>query len=224
MEMIFCPNCNKLTGYKRVIGFGTFFAVLLTAGLWLLTLPFYPKRCITCGLTKSDSVPWYQTWRVMALAVPLIVVVSALIDNALQPKQPVTIINAYEHSIPKAHPTNTPSVNYPVITPAQLLANGKRYLNGRVGIVGATVTRISTKYDVADTSGVLPQPQWGCDYLLQLNYRVQACVPDTDLYVTQLHIGQQIGGTCTVGYARDVALLINCELMNPDTYSRLKEP
>jgi hypothetical protein len=63
MEMIFCPNCNKLTGYKRLLGFGTFFAVLLTAGFWLLTIPFYPKRCITCGLSKSDSVPWYRTWR-----------------------------------------------------------------------------------------------------------------------------------------------------------------
>jgi hypothetical protein len=63
MEMIFCPNCGKLKGYKRALGFGTFFAVLLTAGLWLLAIPFYPKRCITCGLGKSESVPWYQTWR-----------------------------------------------------------------------------------------------------------------------------------------------------------------
>jgi hypothetical protein len=63
MEMIFCPNCGKLTGYKRALGFGTFFAVLLTAGIWLLALPFYPKRCIICGLGKSESVPWYQTWR-----------------------------------------------------------------------------------------------------------------------------------------------------------------
>ncbi|MFZ0957425.1 MAG: hypothetical protein WAN60_13845 [Candidatus Sulfotelmatobacter sp.] len=63
MEMIFCPNCGKLTGYKRALGFGTFFAALLTAGLWLLAIPFYPKRCITCGLGKSDSVPWYKTWR-----------------------------------------------------------------------------------------------------------------------------------------------------------------
>jgi hypothetical protein len=63
MEMIFCPNCGKLTGYKRALGFGTFFAVLLTAGLWLFAIPFYPKRCITCGLSKSESVPWYQTWR-----------------------------------------------------------------------------------------------------------------------------------------------------------------
>jgi hypothetical protein len=63
MEMIFCPNCGKLTGYKRALGFGTFFAVLLTAGLWLLAIPFYPKRCVTCGLGKSESVPWHQTWR-----------------------------------------------------------------------------------------------------------------------------------------------------------------
>jgi hypothetical protein len=42
MEMIFCPNCNKLTVYKRALGFGTFLAVLLTAGIWLFALPFYP--------------------------------------------------------------------------------------------------------------------------------------------------------------------------------------
>ncbi len=67
MEMIVCPNCKKLTGYKRAIGFGTFFAVLITFGLWLLILPMYPKRCITCGFTKSASVPWHKTWRGIAL-------------------------------------------------------------------------------------------------------------------------------------------------------------
>jgi len=78
MEMIFCPNCNKLTGYKRVIGFGTFFAVLLTAGFWLLALPFYPKRCITCGLGKSESVSWTRTWRAPALAGIAIIVLVIL--------------------------------------------------------------------------------------------------------------------------------------------------
>jgi hypothetical protein len=73
MEMIFCQNCGELTGYKRALSFGTFFAVLLTAGLWLLAIPFYPKRCITCGLGKSDSAPWYKTWRLgLALAVAVI--------------------------------------------------------------------------------------------------------------------------------------------------------
>lgn len=85
MEMIFCPNCQKLTGYKRAIGFGTFFAVVLTAGLWLLALPFYPKRCIVCGLAKSESVPWYRTWRVVVfpllLYVGIVVVVEASRDQ-----------------------------------------------------------------------------------------------------------------------------------------------
>jgi hypothetical protein len=80
MEMIFCPNCNKLTGYKRVIGFGTLFAVLLTAGLWLLTLPFYPQRCITCGLRKSDSVPWYRTWRLAFVMVIAVAAVGAILN------------------------------------------------------------------------------------------------------------------------------------------------
>ncbi len=63
MEMISCPNCNKLTGYKRALGFGTFFAVALTLGLWLLFLPFYPKRCIGCGLSKAATLPWYSQTR-----------------------------------------------------------------------------------------------------------------------------------------------------------------
>jgi hypothetical protein len=81
MEMIFCPNCNKLTGYKRSLGFGTLFAVLLTAGLWLLALPFYPKRCITCGLAKSDSVPWYRTWRVVVLPFLFCVGIAVLVET-----------------------------------------------------------------------------------------------------------------------------------------------
>ena len=86
MEMIFCPNCNKLTGYKRHLGFGTFFAVLLTAGFWLLAIPFYPKRCLICGLTKSASVPWYQTWKlaaVIVLGVCLVLGMSVLMRDLL---------------------------------------------------------------------------------------------------------------------------------------------
>jgi len=44
-----CDNCGKPTGHRRAFGWGTYFAVVLTAGLWLLTLPFYPSRCIACG-------------------------------------------------------------------------------------------------------------------------------------------------------------------------------
>ena len=55
MQMIQCPNCGKLTGFKRDLGFGTFFLVVITGGLWLLAILFYPLRCITCGLTSSDA-------------------------------------------------------------------------------------------------------------------------------------------------------------------------
>ena len=54
MQMIQCPNCGKLTGFKRALGFGTFFMVLLTCGLWLLVIPFYPVRCINCGLQRPS--------------------------------------------------------------------------------------------------------------------------------------------------------------------------
>ncbi len=63
MQMIQCPNCGKLTGFKRALGFGTFFMVLLTCGLWLLVIPFYPMRCINCGLTRGSAFAHnFATW------------------------------------------------------------------------------------------------------------------------------------------------------------------
>ena len=56
MQMIYCPNCQKNTGFKRVLGFGTFFMVLISCGLWLFVIPFYPARCITCGLTRRTAI------------------------------------------------------------------------------------------------------------------------------------------------------------------------
>ncbi len=56
MQMIYCPNCGKLTGFKRSLGFGTFFMTLLTFGLWLLVIPAYPARCINCGLTRGSAI------------------------------------------------------------------------------------------------------------------------------------------------------------------------
>lgn len=105
MEMIFCPNCGRLTGYKRALGFGTLFAVLLTAGLWLLVIPFYPKRCITCGLGKSESVPWYRTWR-LAAALVTGAVAAAILVHAFSPPGAVSRFNGskFEESAKKAAP------------------------------------------------------------------------------------------------------------------------
>ena len=62
MDMIFCPNCGKRSGFKRALGFGTFFMVLLTFGLWLFMIPFYPARCINCGETRG-SANWQNASR-----------------------------------------------------------------------------------------------------------------------------------------------------------------
>jgi len=69
--MIFqhCQNCGVSRGFKRHLGWGTFFAVLLTWGVWLFVIPFYPKRCMTCGFrepaisfTRKSSVNQQLTW------------------------------------------------------------------------------------------------------------------------------------------------------------------
>jgi hypothetical protein len=53
MEMNQCPGCVRLTGFKRNLGIGTLIMIVLTAGFWLLLIPFYPKRCIVCGITAG---------------------------------------------------------------------------------------------------------------------------------------------------------------------------
>jgi len=51
MRIEYCPNCGKKTMFKRHLGFGTLFAVIITGGLWILAIPFYPKRCVLCGMS-----------------------------------------------------------------------------------------------------------------------------------------------------------------------------
>jgi hypothetical protein len=47
-----CHECRVVRPFQRAFGWGTFFAVLVTLGGWVLALPFYPVRCRECGL------PW----------------------------------------------------------------------------------------------------------------------------------------------------------------------
>src|ERR1035437_2529468 len=53
MEMMFCTSCDRTMGFKRALGWGTYLAIVLTGGLWLLSIPFYPKRCVVCGTPKG---------------------------------------------------------------------------------------------------------------------------------------------------------------------------
>ena len=55
MQMTNCPNWGRLTGFKRSLGFGTFFMVLLTFGFWLLAVPFCPLRS-SAQTTRPETV------------------------------------------------------------------------------------------------------------------------------------------------------------------------
>ena len=53
----YCPICRKNHGFQRRLGWGTFFACILTFGFWIFVLPLYPKRCIVCGHRYSLNIP-----------------------------------------------------------------------------------------------------------------------------------------------------------------------
>lgn len=56
MKITYCPSCKRETGFKRALGWGTFFACILTAGLWLFIIPFYPQRCVICANNAATEV------------------------------------------------------------------------------------------------------------------------------------------------------------------------
>ena len=91
MELIYCPNCGKRSGFKRALGFGTFFAVLITCGLWLLVIPFYPVRCINCGMTRGAAF-WESNPRMAAittsviLGLVVVLVISGLLSEKSAPQ------------------------------------------------------------------------------------------------------------------------------------------
>jgi hypothetical protein len=103
MQMIQCPNCGKLTGFKRALGFGTFFMVLLTCGLWLLAIPLYPARCMTCGLTRGSAfthnfATWYRGLSPTAKA--LVLILPALLFFGL------VMLNSFQNSGTQHNPQN----------------------------------------------------------------------------------------------------------------------
>lgn len=69
MRFEHCENCQQRVGFGRRFGWGTFFAVLVTFGLWLITLPFYPLRCIRCGwqLQQKVSIGGFDPGRVVKM-------------------------------------------------------------------------------------------------------------------------------------------------------------
>lgn len=52
-----CLSCQRVTGHKRALGWGTFFAVVLTGGPGLLALPLYKAQCVICGTLPTEAGP-----------------------------------------------------------------------------------------------------------------------------------------------------------------------
>jgi len=48
MAIRYCALCERNVEAKRKIGVGSLILVLVTAGFWILALPFYQKRCPIC--------------------------------------------------------------------------------------------------------------------------------------------------------------------------------
>ncbi len=112
MQMIQCPNCGRLTGFKRALGFGTFFMVVLTCGLWLLAIPLYPARCMNCGLTRGSAVThnfrawfWSLNWasRICVVLAPLALLFGIGAFNAFR--------NSAQLNTPATHIDNSPSTS-----------------------------------------------------------------------------------------------------------------
>jgi TonB family protein len=72
--------------------------VLITCGLWLLVIPFYPAHCINCGSTRGEAIftsmpKWAQA---MDVVVFLAIVCAIVLDR--QPAQPVPIMKGPKYN------------------------------------------------------------------------------------------------------------------------------
>jgi hypothetical protein len=56
MPTMICPTCGNTTWFRRQFGIGTLILILVTAGFWILALPFYRKRCPICGTLEQDAL------------------------------------------------------------------------------------------------------------------------------------------------------------------------
>jgi hypothetical protein len=54
-----CLTCGQVRSFRRTLGTRTLFAVVVTAGVWLLAIPFYTRRCTICGAPGDRArFPW----------------------------------------------------------------------------------------------------------------------------------------------------------------------
>lgn len=59
MARKYCTDCDRNVEANRVIGVGTLILAVITAGVWLLLIPFYSVRCSICKtaeLSKPEEI------------------------------------------------------------------------------------------------------------------------------------------------------------------------
>src|SRR5208282_370449 len=99
-----CANCGQPRGFARRLGFGTLFMVLITFGLWLFVIPFYPARCITCGLTRGTAhFTVLPEWAKIALPATVILLVIIVVIGS---QKPAPIVQSSDDD----KPANSPPV------------------------------------------------------------------------------------------------------------------
>ena len=57
MSTMYCALCRRPVDARRQIGAGTIALAVVTAGVSLLAVPFYPKRCAICRSTAVSHSP-----------------------------------------------------------------------------------------------------------------------------------------------------------------------
>jgi hypothetical protein len=63
MFVTYCLSCQRRTGFRAHYGFiGTLLMLLITCGLWLFALPFYPKHCVACGCVRPGLWTRSKHW------------------------------------------------------------------------------------------------------------------------------------------------------------------
>jgi hypothetical protein len=85
-----CASCQRVTGHKRALGWGTFFAAVLTLGVWLFAIPFYSKRCMICGTMAPRAEKSLKRTKGLLLILVAIVVLLWLIGKANVYQSPTT--------------------------------------------------------------------------------------------------------------------------------------
>jgi TonB family protein len=211
MQMLQCPNCGKLTGFKRALGFGTFFMVILTFGLWLFVIPFYPARCINCGLRRGTAITvnfsaWYhglsRPAQIFVLLVPLALIAIFAITNLSHDAQQESKVTPSLPASDSADQTaSAPNQNSSAVHPADATDGHQLRLTPNLFGKGA----------VSD----------GRTYSIALISADQANIPpDTGLFVQGIILGQVGQDTIALEDAQERTKRLFCEL-SPDEFQEV---